>query len=63
MPSTSYHLVLMFGDHNAGQGAGEIPLEVREYNRTVVAGGQQVVGAGGEAHASHLATVHLKCLD
>ena len=50
----------MFGDHHAGQRAGGVTLEVREYNRTVVAGGQQVVGARREPHAPHLTTVHLQ---
>ena len=60
IPLLFAHLVLMFGNHHAGQRAGEVTLQVREHNRTVVAGGQQVVGARREPHAPHLTTVHLQ---
>ena len=50
----------MFGDDDAGEGAGEVALEVREYDCTVIAGGEQVVGAGRKADTAHLATVHLQ---
>jgi len=56
----SSNLVLMLGDHHTGQRTGEVSLQVREYDRSIIAGGQQVVRARREAHAAHLTAVNLK---
>jgi hypothetical protein len=50
----------MLGYHHAGQRTGEVTLEVREYNCTVIAGGEQVVGTRREPHTPHLTAVHLQ---
>jgi hypothetical protein len=50
----------MLGHNNTGQRTGEVALEVREYDSSIIAGGEQVVRTRGESYAAHFATVHLK---
>ena len=63
MPPARDGLVSVRGDHNTGEGPCEVSLEVGEDEVVVIAGGKEIVGAGGEPHAAHVAGVHLERLD
>ena len=62
MPPARDGLVLVRGHHHAGQGPGQVALQVRQHQVIVVAGGEQVVGVGREPDAAHVAGVHLELL-
>ena len=63
MPPASDGLVSMAGHNHARQGPGEISLEVSQDNVIVVAGGEEIVGTGGEPHTPHVTGVDLELLD
>ena len=63
MPPASDGLVSVCGHHHTGQGAGEVPLEVSEDHVVVVAGGEEIVGTGGEPDTPHITGVNLELLD
>ena len=63
MPPASDGLVSMAGHNHARQGPGEISLEVSQDNVIVVAGGEEIVGTGGEPHTPHITGVNLELLN
>ena len=63
VPPAGDGLVSMSGDHHTGEGPGEVALEVGEDEVVVVAGGEEIVGAGGEPDAPHVTGVDLELLD
>ena len=63
MPPARDGLVSVRGDHNTGEGPCEVSLEVGEDEVVVIAGGKEIVGAGGEPHTPHVTGVDLELLD
>ena len=62
MPPASDGFVSMGGHNHAWQGPGEISLEVSQDDVIVVAGGEEIVGTGGEPHTPHITGVNLELL-
>ena len=54
VPPPGDDLVLVGGNHQAGQVVGEVPLQVRQHDGAVIAGGEQVEGGGGEADTANI---------